>query len=52
MIIVGFSFWADVDKRLDITLMMILVVAAMYLGICSNLPFACILLQNGLMQRF
>jgi hypothetical protein len=32
MIIVGFSFWADVDKRVDITLMMILVVVALYLG--------------------
>ena len=30
--IVGFSFWADVDKRVDVTLQMLLVVAALYLG--------------------
>jgi len=30
--IVGFSFWADQDKRVDIALTMTLVVAALYLG--------------------
>jgi hypothetical protein len=32
LMIVGFSFWADVDKRVDVTLQMLLVVAALYLG--------------------
>lgn len=32
LIIVGCSFWADIEKRVDVTLMMILVVAALYVG--------------------
>ena len=32
LLIVGFSFWGDSDKRVDIALNMTLVVAALYLG--------------------
>lgn len=32
LMIVGFSFWADSEKRVDIALTMTLVVAALYLG--------------------
>lgn len=32
LMIVGFSFWADVEKRVDVTLQILLVVAALYLG--------------------
>ena len=40
LVIVGFSFWADPDKRVDITLNMTLVVAALYLGNNTlSLPF-------------
>ena len=36
LLIVGFSFWADPDKRVDIALNMTLVVAALYLGPLIN----------------
>jgi hypothetical protein len=39
IIIVGFSFWAEPDKRLDVTLQMLLVVGAMYVIIGQIIPF-------------
>ena len=36
LIIVGFSFWGDPEKRLEIALNMTLVVAALYLGKTSS----------------
>ena len=39
MLVVGFSFWADAEKRLDVTLQMILVVAAMYIIVGQIVPF-------------
>lgn len=38
-VIVGLSFWADVDKRIEVTLQMLLVVAALYLIIGQSIPF-------------
>lgn len=39
LIIVGLSFWADIDKRIDVTLQMLLVVAALYLIVGQVIPF-------------
>eukprot|EP01036_Dinobryon_divergens_P032300 gene32300-41860_t len=38
LMIVGFSFWADVEKRVDVTLQILLVVAALYLVIGQVIP--------------
>ena len=38
MMVVGISFWADEEKRLDVALRMILVVAAMYIVVTSIIP--------------
>lgn len=37
--IVGFSFWADIDKRIDVTLNILLVVSALYIIIGQIIPF-------------
>lgn len=40
LVLVGFSFWADnIHKRIDVTLQMLLVVAALYLVIGQIIPF-------------
>jgi hypothetical protein len=39
LVLVGFSFWANIDKRIDVTLQMLLVVAALYLVIGQIIPF-------------
>ena len=36
IIIVGFSFWTSLDMRVDVTLQMILVTSALYLGILTS----------------
>jgi len=41
LIIVGFSFWADIDKRVEVTLMMVLTVAATYLGTVCSIHIYC-----------
>ena len=38
LIIVGVSFWSEIDKRIDVTLQVMLVVSAMYLIIGSTIP--------------
>lgn len=38
MIIVGCTYWAELSKRIDITITMLLVTAAMYLVIGQNIP--------------
>jgi hypothetical protein len=39
LVLVGFSFWADINKRIDVTLQMLLVVSALYLVIGQIIPF-------------
>lgn len=39
MLIVGFSFWTDVDKRLELTVEMLLTITALYLIIGTVIPF-------------
>lgn len=39
LVIVGFSFWGSVEKRVDIALMMILVVAALFIVDVGVIPF-------------
>lgn len=39
MLIVGFSFWSDIDKRLDVGVQMLLIVTALYLIIGTVIPF-------------
>jgi hypothetical protein len=39
LFIVGFSFWAEEDKRIDITVNMLLVISALYLVIGQVIPF-------------
>lgn len=39
LFIVGFSFWAEEEKRIDITVNMLLVIAALYLVIGQVIPF-------------
>ncbi len=39
LVIVGLSFWADIEKRIDVTLQMLLVVAALYLIVGQVIPF-------------
>jgi hypothetical protein len=39
MIVVGASFWADEDKRIDITLQVLLLVCALYIVIGQCIPF-------------
>jgi hypothetical protein len=39
LIVVGFSFWSTVEKRIEVTLQMLLVTAALYLVIGQVIPF-------------
>lgn len=39
MIIVGFSFWSGLETRVDVTLQMVLVLAALYLIVGQIIPF-------------
>lgn len=39
LIVVGFSFWSDIEKRIEVTLQMLLVAAALYLVIGQIIPF-------------
>jgi hypothetical protein len=39
LFLVGFAFWAELDKRVDVTITMLLAVSALYLIIGSIIPF-------------
>lgn len=39
MLIVGYTFWVDVEKRIDISVTMLLVVSALYSAIGQIIPF-------------
>ncbi len=39
LIVVGFAFWSTVEKRIEVTLQMLLVTAALYLVIGQIIPF-------------
>jgi hypothetical protein len=39
LVVVGFSFWSTVEKRIEVTLQMLLVTAALYLVIGQIIPF-------------
>ena len=39
VLVLGLSFWAEIDKRMDIAINMLLVTSAMYLVIGSVIPF-------------